>query len=69
LYCGQQGWTVTLVSDLGSGMNYSKRGLKRLLNDILAGRVGQLVITHKDRLLRFGAELVFAMCEAKEVKA
>jgi putative resolvase len=26
------------------------------------------VITHKDRLLRFGAELVFAICEAKDVE-
>ena len=68
LYCAQQGWTFELVSDLGSGMNYYKKGLKRLLNEILAGNVGRLVITHKDRLLRFGAELVFSICEAKEVE-
>ena len=30
--------------------------------------MGRLVITHKDRLLRFGAELIFAICEAKEVE-
>lgn len=35
---------------------------------IIEGRVGRLVITHKDRLLRFGAELVFALCEAKNVE-
>lgn len=68
LYCAQQGWTFELISDLGSGMNYYKKGLKRLLNDILAGNVGRLVITHKDRLLRFGAELVFSLCEAKQVE-
>lgn len=28
----------------------------------------RLVLAHKDRLLRFGAELVFAICEAKEVE-
>ncbi|HDZ4989787.1 TPA: IS607 family transposase, partial [Campylobacter jejuni] len=32
------------------------------------GQVKRLVLTHKDRLLRFGAELVFAICEAKEVE-
>lgn len=32
------------------------------------GSVGRLVISHKDRLLRFGAELVFAICEAKNVE-
>src|SRR5579871_1885801 len=68
LYCASQGWTYELVSDLGSGMNYDKKGLKRLLNEILAGKISRLVITHKDRLLRFGAELVFAMCEAKSVE-
>ena len=45
-----------------------KKGLKRPLGAILAGDVGRLVITHKDRLLRFGAELVFAICEAKNVE-
>lgn len=68
LYCARQGWTFEVVSDLGSGMNYHKKGLKRLLNAILDGQVGRLVLTHKDRLLRFGAELVFAICEAKEVE-
>ena len=32
------------------------------------GRIGRLVLTHKDRLLRFGAELVFAICEVKQVE-
>jgi predicted site-specific integrase-resolvase len=54
----RRGWTFEVVADLGSGMNYHKKGLKRLHDAIIAGRVGRLVITHKDRLLRFGAELV-----------
>ena len=49
-------------------MNYHKRGLKRLLNDILSEKVDRLVVAHKDRLLRFGAELIFAICEAKQVE-
>jgi predicted site-specific integrase-resolvase len=32
------------------------------------GHVGRLVVTHKDRLLRFGVELVFSICEAKGVE-
>lgn len=35
---------------------------------MIAGRIRRLVLTHKDRLLRFGAELVFAICEAKHVE-
>lgn len=68
LYCASQGWTYEIVSDLGSGMNYQKKGLKRLLAAIIDDKVGRLVVTHKDRLLRFGAELVFAICELKAVQ-
>lgn len=68
LYCASQGWQYEIISDLGSGMNYHKRGLKKLLQAILEDKIGRLVLTHKDRLLRFGAELVFSLCEAKEVE-
>ena len=68
LYCSSRGWSFDLVSDLGSGLNYRKKGLQRLLTEILAGEIGRLVLTHKDRLLRFGAELVFSICEAKNVE-
>ncbi len=68
LYCASQGWTFEVVADLGSGMKYHKKGLKKLLIDILADRIGRLVVTHKDRLLRFGVELLFAICEPKQVE-
>ena len=68
LYCARQGWTFEVIADLGSGMNYHKKGLKKLLESIIDGQIGRLVITHKDWLLRFGAELVFAICEAKGVE-
>lgn len=68
MYCAKQGWTYEIVSDLGSGMNYHKKGLKQLLDGILDNQIGRLVLTHKDRLLRFGAELVFALCEARNVE-
>ena len=68
MYCASHGWSFEIISDLGSGMNYSKRGLKKLLNRILNNEICRLVLTHKDRLLRFGAELVFALCEAKGIE-
>jgi predicted site-specific integrase-resolvase len=67
-YCTKQGWNFQVIQDLGSGMNYQKKGLKTLLNMILDGKFSRLVVTHKDRLLRFGAELVFALCEAKHIE-
>jgi predicted site-specific integrase-resolvase len=67
-YCAAKGWRTEVIADLGSGMNYRKKGLNRLLEMILRKRVKRLVITHKDCLLRFGAELVFAMCEAQGIE-
>jgi len=68
MFCSANGWCYELIADLGSGMNYYKKGLKYLLNQILEDGVDRLIITHKDRLLRFGAELVFAICAAKKVE-
>lgn len=67
-YCAAKGWQFEVIQDLGSGMNYSKKGLKRLLELILERKMKRLVLTHKDRLLRFGSELIFAMCEAREIE-
>lgn len=68
LYCASQGWKFELIDDLGSGMNYHKRGLRKLITFILDEEIDRLVITHKDRLLRFGAELIFALCERKKIE-
>ena len=68
MYCAAQGWSFELVSDLGGGMNYHKKGLKHLLDKILNGKIERLVLTHKDRLLRFGAELIFSLCEMHDIE-
>jgi putative resolvase len=67
-YCTKQGWNYQVIQDLGSGMNYQKKGLKTLIGMILDKKMSRLVLTHKDRLLRFGAELIFALCEAKHIE-
>ena len=67
-FCAGNGWTYEVIQDLGSGLNYQKKGLQQLLKRICSGQVGRLVLTHKDRLLRFGSELVFALCEAKNTE-
>lgn len=33
-YCARQGWTFGVIADLGSGMNYHKKGMKRLLDEL-----------------------------------
>ena len=68
LYCSKHGYKYEVIQDIGSGMNYYKKGLTRLIDLILDNQVQRLILTHKDRLLRFGAELVFSICEAKNVE-
>jgi putative resolvase len=63
VYCATKGWRCEILQDRGSGLNYRKRGLRHLIQRIGSGEVERLVLTHQDRLLRFGAELVFALCE------
>lgn len=67
-YCAAHGWSSLVIRDLGSGMNYRKKGLHQLLELILERRMGRLVLTHQDRLLRFGAELVFTLCELNGIE-
>lgn len=67
-YCSAKGWRTEVISDLGSGMNFNKKGLAKLLEIILHKRTKRLVLTHKDRLLRFGSELVFTLCELQGIE-
>lgn len=67
-YCAAKGWRTDIIADLGSGMNFSKKGLHRLLEIILRRQCKRLVLTHKDRLLRFGSELVFALCDLQGIE-
>ena len=57
-----------VIKDLGSGFNYKKKGLNKLLDLLFDNKVERLIITNKDRLLRFGSELIFAMCEHHAVE-
>ena len=67
-YCAANGWSFELIEDLGSGINFNKKGLVKLLNLIMNDEVERLVLTNKDRLLRFGSELIFTICENQEIE-
>jgi len=67
-YCESRGWTPLVIEDLGSGLNYKKKGFRKLFKMILKGEVSTLVLTHKDRLLSFGSDMVFDLCEMMGTK-
>ena len=62
-YCAANRWEYRVLTDIGSGMNYNKRGLRTLIKSICLGDTDRLVLVHKDRLLRFGSEMIFSLCE------
>ena len=47
-----------LIKDIGSGVNLNRRGLRQIIDLAIQGRVRELVVSHKDRLARFGYELI-----------
>lgn len=48
----------TLISDIGSGINFKRKGLSTLLDRCIQGLIGEVVVAHRDRLCRFGFELI-----------
>lgn len=46
-----------VISDIGSGLNFKRKGFLLLLEQIFTGTVRQVVVMHKDRLCRYGIEL------------
>lgn len=67
-YCIAQAYNYTIISDLGSGINYNKKGLNQLINLICTYKVEKIIITHKDRLLRFGYPLLEKLCKLFNTK-
>lgn len=47
-----------LIDDIGSGVNLNRRGLRRIIKLAIEGKVEELIIVHKDRLTRFGYDLI-----------
>lgn len=59
---------VKVIEDLGSGINYKKKGLQKLIQDIILDKVKRIVVNYKDRLVRFGSEILEQICRLKNVE-
>ena len=64
----KQGKEFKIISDIGSGINYEKRGLKELLKLVSTNQIDKLYISYKDRLVRFGYELIEEVCKLHGVE-
>lgn len=61
-YMIAKGYQFEIIQEIGSGINYNNKGLNQLLDMITNGEVEKVVILYKDRLVRFGFELIENLC-------
>jgi predicted site-specific integrase-resolvase len=68
MYMYAKGYQFSIISDIGSGINYQNKGLNKLMSMVLNEEVSKIVILYKDRLVRFGYELIENICISKGVE-
>lgn len=47
-----------IIEDIGSGINFNRKGLRKIIKMAIGGKINKLVVAYKDRLTRFGFELI-----------
>ncbi len=61
-YMFAKGYQFEIIIDIGSGVNYDKKGLNQLIDMITNSEIDKIVILYKDILVRFGYELIENLC-------
>ena len=57
-----------IITDIGSGLNFKRKGLQTLLDRVLGNTCKLVVIAHKDRLCRFGFDLISWLCARQQTQ-
>lgn len=57
-----------IIKDIGSGLNFKRKGLRKLLEKVQTGAVREIVVASKDRMCRFGYELIEQLCNQFNTK-
>ena len=50
--------TYEIIPDIGSGINFKRSGLKRLIKLAISNEINEVIVTYKDRLCRIGYDLI-----------
>ena len=68
-FCNAKGIIVNqCIEDFGSGLNYNRKKWNKLLDDVMGNRIKTIVITNKDRFIRFGYDWFEKFCEKFNTK-
>lgn len=63
-FCNAKGMIVDeCIEDFGSGLNYNRKKWNKLLIDVMEQKIKTIVISHKDRFVRFGYDWFYRFCE------
>ena len=47
-----------MITDIGSGINFNRKGIRKIIDLAIEGKIEEVVVVYKDRLTRFGYELI-----------
>ena len=61
-YMYAKGYQFEIITDIGSGINYNKKGLNQIIDMVTNSEVEKILVLYKDRLIRFGYELIENLC-------
>lgn len=63
-FCNSKGMIVSqYIEDFGSGLNYNRKKWNQLLNEVMENKIKTIVISNKDRFIRFGYDWFEKFCE------
>ncbi len=57
-----------IITDIGSGLNFKRKGLQALLDRVLSNTIKLVVVAHKDRLCRFGFDIIAWLCNRQQTE-
>jgi predicted site-specific integrase-resolvase len=66
-FCAKLGLSnVEHIAEIGGGLNFKRKHFLSIVERIVSGTVSHLVVAHKDRLTRFGFDLLKHLCDSHD---
>ena len=59
---------VNYIEEIGGGLNFKRKKFLDLIDSVASGEIEEIIIAHKDRLARFGFDLLQHICNKNNTK-